>query len=120
MATGTAAMAGATMTMTTSSGGASPLRGLARGLRLLVDKRHSFRHRTLKGGRIAFHNGGSTLDCVVRNLSAIGARLEMASTLGIPDAFELVFVDGLPTRGCGVAWRSATALGVHFESRPGA
>jgi hypothetical protein len=56
------------------------------GISAVVD--HAQRHRVLKAGSIMF--GGATIDCVVRNQSATGAALEIASPIGIPDEFTLV------------------------------
>ena len=48
------------------------------GVALMIEKRASYRHRVLKQGTIAFRGGGK-IDCVVRNLSPGGARLEVAT-----------------------------------------
>jgi hypothetical protein len=80
-----------------------------------VDKRRVPRQRTLKSGKIAF-GGTSVIDCTVRNRSALGASLQVAAPVGIPDRFEL-WIDGehLP---CFVIWRKPTQIGVEFEPRP--
>ena len=51
------------------------------------------RRTTLKGGRIAFNAGRSTVDCTVRNLSSKGAKLLVNSVVGIPETFDLVLGD---------------------------
>ena len=79
------------------------------------EKRKLPRHRTLKAGSITF-NRASGIDCRVRNLSPAGACLEVASQLGIPDDFVLVIgVDHL-RQPCHVIWRTATRMGVAFQS----
>lgn len=77
------------------------------------EKRAAPRHRTLKGARIAFHDGFSTIECTVRNMSDIGAMLKVASVIGIPDHFDLVLSDGQKFT-CTVARRTATEVGVTF------
>ncbi len=77
-----------------------------------TERRAEVRHRTLKGGLIVFNGGRSTIDCRVRNLSPIGAKLEVAAILGIPDSFELAF--GGETLACRVIWRTLRELGVEF------
>lgn len=72
------------------------------------------RRRTLKGGRIAFHEGQSTITCTIRDLSLLGAKLEVTSSVGIPDRFTLAFDDRSPMRHCVVRRRTATSLGVEF------
>ncbi len=78
-----------------------------------MDKRTTPRQRTLKKGRIVFNDGRSTIDCLVRNLSAGGAKLEVPSSVGIPDDFDLVMADG-STKRCRVAWRKLTEIGVSY------
>jgi hypothetical protein len=56
---------------------------------VMEERRKVLRHRTFKAGHIAFNRAG-TIDCRVRNLSPIGACLEVASPLGIPDRFVLL------------------------------
>jgi hypothetical protein len=77
------------------------------------DNRQSQRRSTLKGGRIVFNAGRSTIDCKVRNLSSRGAKLQVTSVIGIPDTFDLV-LDGHAGQPCRVAWRSLKELGVAF------
>ena len=55
-----------------------------------MERRHIGRTRVFKGGKIL--NGNAfRLDCVVRNLSNDGACIEVASTVSVPDEFELSF-----------------------------
>jgi len=77
------------------------------------ERRHEPRHRTLKGARIVVNEGFSTFACTVRNLSEHGAQLKVASVIGIPDRFRLVFDDGRSFE-CSVAWRHEKELGVQF------
>jgi hypothetical protein len=77
------------------------------------ERRRTFRQRTLKGARIVLNDGFSTFDCTVRNLSPLGARLKVASIIGIPDRFELQFDDGRKF-ACRVAWRQEEDIGVEF------
>ena len=55
----------------------------------MIEKRASPRHRVLKQGTIAFRGGGG-IDCMVRNLSQGGARLEVATPFGLHGSFTLV------------------------------
>jgi hypothetical protein len=78
-----------------------------------VERRKQLRHRTLKSGLIAF-NHASTIECRVRNLSSIGACLEVAGPLGIPDEFLLLLDRNQLRKNCRVIWRRSTRLGVEF------
>jgi hypothetical protein len=71
------------------------------------------RQRVLKGGRIVINDGFSTFQCTVRNLSETGARLKVASIIGVPDTFELVMDDGRKF-ACTVAWKTEFEIGVKF------
>ena len=80
-----------------------------------TDRRRSLRHRTFKAGTIAFYRAGG-FDCRVRNISAAGACLEVASQIGIPDDFVLVVESDHVKQPCHVIWRTATRLGVEFRA----
>jgi hypothetical protein len=80
----------------------------------LAERRKLARHRTLKGGTISFNRAGG-IDCRVRNLSPIGACLEVANQVGIPDEFVLIIESEHLRHHCKVVWRKATRLGVAFD-----
>ena len=82
--------------------------------RQMDEHRRAARRRVLKGGRIAFNNGGSTIVCQSRDLSAGGAKLVVTSAVGIPDEFMLAFDDGSASVKCVVRRRAATNIGVEF------
>lgn len=72
------------------------------------------RHRVLKAGTIEF--GGGAIDCTIRNISASGAALDVASPLGIPAQFTLVAEGNhMP---CRVVWRKEKRIGVAFNRKP--
>ena len=82
---------------------------------VMNERRKILRHRTLKAGSITFnHDAG--VDCRVRNLSSVGACLEVASQIGIPDEFVLVVEIDHVKAPCHVIWRTATRLGVEFNA----
>lgn len=78
-----------------------------------VERRRTVRHRTLKGGSIAFNNG-ARIDCRVRNLSPLGACLEVETTIGLPAEFVLVIESDHARFACRVIWREPRRLGVAF------
>jgi hypothetical protein len=73
------------------------------------------RHRTLKVGRIVFNQRFSAIDCTVRNLSEGGACLELASSIGIPECFDLTIEPDRSTLPCRVAWKAERRIGVAFQ-----
>lgn len=80
------------------------------------NRRKNERTRSLKGGRIILNNRNSAMDCMVRNLSAGGAKLVLTVPLSLPDDFELRFEDG-KEHACAVRWRNAKEFGVEFLNR---
>ena len=82
-------------------------------LRNLENNRIAPRQRTLKAGTIEF--SGSTIDCVVRNISETGAALEVASPVGIPAEFNLVISGNIAKRQCRVVWVKDMRIGVAFK-----
>lgn len=78
------------------------------------ERRANQRQRRLNGAKIVFNNNTSVIECVVRDLSAEGARLRVASPLGIPDLFELRIDRNGACYQSKVAWRSADHVGVTF------
>ena len=78
----------------------------------MSERRRSPRLRTLKGGSILFGTAAA-IDCIIRNMSDIGARIEVPS-VGIPDNFTLLIKPEMRKRACQVVWRSANGLGVRF------
>ena len=81
---------------------------------LAMEKRSAARLRTLKAGRIILNKGSSTLDCTLRNLSETGAAIEVASTIGIPEEFDLQILADKSVHRCHVVWRTMDRLGLHF------
>ena len=76
------------------------------------DRRSSVRHKTLKSGQIVSSNRCS-VDCIVRNLSEGGAKLQVDPLFDVPELFTLVFLDG-SKQVCQVIWRKGLHIGVEF------
>jgi hypothetical protein len=81
---------------------------------MMIEKRAVPRHRVLKRGTLAF-NGGGGLDCTVRNISQRGARIDIASPVGVPKVFTLVIVADHFMRRCRAVWSSEQRIGVTFD-----
>jgi hypothetical protein len=79
----------------------------------MQERRKIARKRVLKGAKLLL--GMSSLrDCVVRNLSDAGAGVELPNTIELPDAMDLTFSDGRPSRRCRLVWRKISKTGVEF------
>jgi len=79
-----------------------------------MERRRQPRARTLKAARILFNQHHSVIDCTVRNLSPEGACLNVASALGIPERFDVIFEADHSIRPCRVVWHKEKQLGVEF------
>ena len=77
------------------------------------DHRAAPRRRVLKMAKIEF--GGIEIDCLVRNLSATGAAIEVTSPLQCPIAFVLAIPSDGSVRHCHVVWRKGKRIGVKFN-----
>ncbi len=71
------------------------------------------RRHTMILATIVFDSGRTRLDCVIRNLSDGGAKIELATVRGIPNNFDLL-VPGHRPQPCQVAWRALKEMGVQF------
>jgi hypothetical protein len=80
----------------------------------MIEKRAAPRHRVLKHGTLAFGGGGG-IDCMVRNISSSGARLDIANPVGLPSSFTLVIQTDQFMRRCHPVWSSDNRIGVVFD-----
>jgi PilZ domain len=79
-----------------------------------MERRRQQRTRTLKSARILFNQHHSVIDCTVRNLSPAGACLNVASAVGIPERFDVLFDADHSVRPCRMVWHKEKQIGVEF------
>ena len=84
-----------------------------------MERRRQQRGRTLKSARILLYRHTSVIDCSVRNLSEGGACLNVETTLGIPDRFDVMFDADKSIRSCRLVWHNQKQVGVQFTSEDG-
>ncbi len=87
------------------------------------EHRHALRQRVFLKGQIRFNNGASTMDCVVRDFSASGARIALSETVTLPEVFDLYISQKDRTYRASLRWRREDGVGVTFEeeeARPAA
>ena len=85
------------------------------------DKRSTQRLRSFLKGRILFNGGQNSLDCLIRDMSSTGARLELSTSVTLPDRFDLYLPHRDETCKVHSQWRRGNQLGVafdHVESTP--
>jgi len=83
----------------------------------MQDRRKLPRRRTYLGGRVTFDQRHSTLDCVVRNLSAAGAKIAFPDTVIAPDHFDLSIRPQQRTLRARITWRRGYEAGVVFSEQ---
>lgn len=60
----------------------------------MTEHRAFARHKTFIKGRIYFNNRLSSVDCIVRDLADIGARLEISENVTLPIRSSCTFQPG--------------------------
>jgi hypothetical protein len=83
-------------------------------MNMRMDRRLSPRRITNTEARIVFNAGRTERPCIVRDVSSGGARLEVATAVGIPETFDLL-VPGHGPQPCRVAWRALKEIGVAYR-----
>lgn len=79
----------------------------------MAERRKSTRSRVLKSAKLVVDRS-SIIDCVVRNLTNKGARIQIANKVDLPKDFEMTFDGGYSIRQCRLVWRTVTETGVEF------
>ena len=78
-----------------------------------MENRNTPRTRVLRNGRIVFNHGHSAVACLVTDLSALGARLEVPLGFLCPESFRLD-LPGDAKREVEVIWSADQRVGVRF------
>jgi hypothetical protein len=81
---------------------------------MMIEQRAAPRHKVFKHGTLAFRGGGS-VDCMVRNISSSGARIDIANPVGVPKSFTLVIETDQFMRHCHAVWSNDKRMGVAFD-----
>ena len=81
-----------------------------------TEQRNIRRQRVLKNGKIVFRNNMSVVDCVVRDMSATGARIACYDPAAVPSEFRLVLPADNTIRDVKVVWRRGALIGLRFTS----
>lgn len=79
-----------------------------------ANKRTSLRTRTFLQGKVVFNNRMSSVDCVVRNTSGTGAKLQVTEAVTLPETFELHIPQKGETLRVRLRWRRGDEVGVSY------
>ena len=72
------------------------------------------RRRALLSGMLVFQDGARTISCSIRDLSEVGAKVELSGLEWLPRSVRLIEMSGGIARDCRVAWVRGRQLGLEF------
>ena len=82
------------------------------------DHRIALRERIFLQAHISYSNGAISTTCTVMQISATGARLNLAGTVTLPEIFDI----SIPQKGIAcraqIVWREPTRAGIRFLAGP--
>ena len=78
-----------------------------------MERRAIPRNSVLMSGAIEF--AGSTINCLIRDMTISGAALDVTDPHDIPERFNLVFKTDGTHIPCHVIWRQEERIGVAFD-----
>jgi hypothetical protein len=79
----------------------------------MSERRNTYRYSTCRSAKIILKDGRS-IDCLVRDLSTSGARLEVANPKQVSDRFTLAILGSWNKHPCRVAWRKDNMIGAEY------
>lgn len=79
----------------------------------MESRREHERRRTLKEGRVILSES-SSIDCVMRDLSAEGARLRFAGPTQLPERFQVLVVSEQALFPAERMWQRGLDAGIRF------
>ena len=62
--------------------------------------------------------GGSVISCMVCNISAEGAAIDVPNAAFVPAQFRLVLAKDRSVRECRIAWIQKNRIGISFAAMP--
>jgi hypothetical protein len=95
-------------------GGVDPGPPNSTGETAVKERRSLSRQKSFLQGRIYFNNRRSTVDCLIRDYSDLGARLKFSESIAVPEAIELFIPNKEEIHRARVEWRSGNEMGVSF------
>jgi len=81
----------------------------------MQERRQIARSRVLKSAKLVVGQS-SLIDCVVRNLNNVGARVDVPNSVRLPETVQLTFDGGRSLRPCRIVWRKPDTTGLEFAN----
>src|SRR5260370_38752696 len=78
------------------------------------ERRNASRQKSFLRGSIQFNNRRTVIDCLVRDISATGARLIFSDSVSVPDVVDLYIPQKEQTPRAHGQWRRGEGVGVAF------
>jgi hypothetical protein len=78
------------------------------------EKRRTTRRPGTAKGLLAFSKGAAAVACLVRDFSAMGARIEVQKKISVPDVVFLIFPDLNRAYQANVSWQRVVSMGLRF------
>lgn len=82
-----------------------------------MERRKNQRIRAHIAGTIAFNDRKSTLNCLVRSMSARGVGIEIDQAALLPHQFDFILPSKSVSFRARLRWRTTEAAGIEFLSR---
>jgi hypothetical protein len=83
---------------------------------VMIEQRQTLRSRVIYGAVIAFNERRSTIECIVRNFSDDGAKIEFENPALLPDEVDLFIAKKSRAFHAKMVWRQANAAGLAFDA----
>jgi hypothetical protein len=85
------------------------------GGQVVLERRQHPRNRVYYGGMVAFNARNSTLDCLVRNFSPRGAKIEFENSAILPDRVDFEVARRGLSCLARLVWRDQNTAGLMFS-----
>jgi PilZ domain len=79
----------------------------------MQERRKRPRLRVLKSAKLVLGRS-SVLDCIVQDLTNVGAGVTISNAIDLPEVLEMTFDGGRSFRPCRLVWRTLIRTGVEF------
>lgn len=81
----------------------------------MIEQRQSLRSRVIYNGVVAFNERRSTIECVVRNFSDDGARIDFENPALLPDEIDLFIPKKNRSFRATIVWANEDRAGLTFR-----
>ncbi|HEY0147109.1 MAG: PilZ domain-containing protein [Methylovirgula sp.] len=80
----------------------------------MQEHRTTERVRSFLRAQIVFNNRMTTIECIIKNYSAAGAKIALNDTLTVPTEFDIYIPAKQRNHHARLVWRDKDAIGVNF------